>query len=65
MVDPHMMKVAHVESIVDLERFGVNNAVGCYFFLDVRQQGFPYSSLYCRKRQESMRTLAWTMIWCL
>ena len=50
MVDPHMMKVAHVESIVDLERFGVNNATGYYFFLDVRQQGFPYSSLYCRKR---------------
>ena len=50
MVDPDMMKVAHVESIVDLERLGVNNAIGCYFFLDARQQGFPYSSLYCRKR---------------
>ena len=31
MIDPHMMKVAHVESIVGLERIGVNNAVGCYF----------------------------------
>ena len=38
MVDPHMMKVAHVESIVGFERVGVNNAVGCYFFLDDRQQ---------------------------
>ena len=38
MINPHMMKVAHVESIVGLERVGVNNAVGCYFFLDDRQQ---------------------------
>jgi hypothetical protein len=38
MIDPHMMTVAHVESIVGLERIGVNNAVGCYFFLDDRQQ---------------------------
>ena len=39
MVDPHMMKVAHVESIVGLERVDVNNAVGCYFFSDDQQQG--------------------------
>ena len=38
MVDPHMMKVAHVESIVGLERVGVNNAVGCCFFLDDRHR---------------------------
>jgi hypothetical protein len=38
MIDPHMMTVAHIESIVGLERIGVNNAVGCYFSLDDRQQ---------------------------
>ena len=38
MVDPHMMKVAHVESIVGFERVGVNNAVWCYFFLDDRHR---------------------------
>jgi hypothetical protein len=43
MIDPHMMKVAHIESIVGLERIGVNNTVGCYFFLDDRQQSLrPY-----------------------
>ena len=31
MIDPHMMKVAHVESIVDPERIGVNNAVWRHF----------------------------------
>tara|TARA_B110000438_G_scaffold21204_1_gene19295 strand:- start:5552 stop:5863 length:312 start_codon:yes stop_codon:yes gene_type:complete len=31
MVDPHVMKVAHVESIVDPERIGVNNAVWRHF----------------------------------
>ena len=39
MVDSHVMKFAHVESIVGPERVGVNNAVGCHFFLDDRQQG--------------------------
>jgi hypothetical protein len=43
MIDPHMMTVAHVESIVGLERIGVNNAVWCYFSLDDRQQSLrPY-----------------------
>ena len=41
MVDPHMMKVVHFESIVGFERVGVNNAVGCCFFLDDRQQSLP------------------------
>ena len=40
MVDPHVMKVDHVESIVGPERIGVNNAVRCHFFLDDRQHGF-------------------------
>ena len=40
MVDPHVMKVAHVESIVGPEQIGVNNAVRCHFFLDDRQHGF-------------------------
>ena len=31
MVDPHVMKVAHIESIVGPERIGVNNAVWCHF----------------------------------
>jgi hypothetical protein len=40
MIDPHMMTVAHFESIVDLERVGVNNALGCHFFLNDRPQRF-------------------------
>ena len=36
MIHP-MMKVTHVESIVGFEQIGVNNAVGCYPFLDDRQ----------------------------
>lgn len=42
MVDPHVMKVAHVESIVGPERIGVNNAVWCNFFLDDRAAWFPF-----------------------
>ena len=38
MVDPLMMKVAHIESIVDFEGVSLNNTVGFYFFLDDRQQ---------------------------
>ena len=38
MVDSHVMKVAHVESIVGLKRVRVNNVVGSHFFLDDRQQ---------------------------
>ena len=40
MVDSHMMKVAHVESIIGPERVGVNNAVQCGFFLEDRQSSF-------------------------
>ena len=42
MVDPHVMKVDHVESIVGPERIGVNNAVWCNFFLDDRAAWFPF-----------------------
>ncbi len=42
MVDSHMMKVAHVENIVGPERVGVNNTVGCRFFLYDLAAGSPY-----------------------
>ena len=42
MVDSHVMKVAHLESFVGPERVGVNNAVGCRFFLDDLAAGSPY-----------------------
>ena len=42
MVDPHVMKVAHIESIVGPERIGVNNAVWCHFFVDDRAAWFPF-----------------------
>ena len=42
MIDPHMMTVAHFESIVDPERVGINNAVGWRFFLDDLAVGSPF-----------------------
>ena len=37
ILDSHMMKVAHLESIVGFEHISLNNALGCYFSIDDRQ----------------------------
>ena len=43
MIDSNMMKVALDEKIVGFKLVGLNHAVGCYFFLDDRQQSLrPY-----------------------
>ena len=38
VVDAHVMEVAHVESVVGLERIGVYDTVGLYLLPDYRQQ---------------------------